>query len=467
MFNAAISEEQSDPSSPQLAATTIDRALVREALRKIVSSRHFQTSRRGKEFLEYVVNEKNNGHGDLLKERLIGTHLFGRKPDYSTGEDPVVRVQAGDVRRRLERYYADPEVEAEVIIQIPLGSYCPVFSSRTERRVEEPPDTLGSENKQTLNPLPAPAEQHQASMPDVQDQAFEEMPPSAERVPHFKKPLMLRYAMLLVAPLMILVCLGAWHLHRQPRAVLKTFWAPATNSSTPVLLCLPKPMVYRPSDELFERFEKAHPAASLTREARQDQILPLASTEKLQWGEMVPVLHSGPGIGGVIAAVNISRVLTEQGIRFELRFGEEATYAEMRDSPVVIVGAINTDWATQLTSDAAFAFDESVGDPSIHELAGAKRVWRMEKRGPQITKDYGLITRQLSGKSGQFLVQVAGISHFGTEAASELLVKQQELGELLRSKKIDLREKNLQIVISTDITNERAGPPHIVALSSW
>ena len=45
---------------------------------------------------------------------------------------------------------------------------------------------------------------------------------------------------------------------------------------------------------------------------------------------------------------NVGKLLAEQGVRFELRFGEEATYADMRDSPVVIVGAINTDWATQL-----------------------------------------------------------------------------------------------------------------------
>ena len=118
----------------KLPATMIDRALIKEALRKIVSSRHFQTSRRSKEFLGYVVNEKNNGHGDLLKERLVGAHLFGWKPDHATGEDIVVRVQAGYVRRRLERYYADPDVEAEVLIHIPLGFYCPFFSLSTKRK---------------------------------------------------------------------------------------------------------------------------------------------------------------------------------------------------------------------------------------------------------------------------------------------------------------------------------------------
>jgi hypothetical protein len=83
------------------------------------------------------------------------------------------------------------------------------------------------------------------------------------------------------------------------------------------------------------------------------------------------------------------------------------------------------------------------------------------------TRDYGLITRQLSGKTGQFLVQVAGISHFGTEAASEMLLENEELEKILRSESISLQKRNLQIIVSTDITNERAGPPHVVAVSSW
>jgi hypothetical protein len=182
---------------------------------------------------------------------------------------------------------------------------------------------------------------------------------------------------------------------------------------------------------------------------------------------MIPSRNAGPGIGGVIAAVNMSKLLTQQGIRFELRFGGEATYAEMRDSPVVIIGAINSPWATQLTSKASFVFDETPGAPNIHETGGEKRIWKMEIMDGHITRDYGLITRQLSGEAGQFLVQVAGISHFGTEAASEMLAQQQELAKVLLSKSINLQKKNLQIVVSTDITDERAGPPRVVAISSW
>jgi hypothetical protein len=271
----------------------------------------------------------------------------------------------------------------------------------------------------------------------------------------------------LLATLAVASCLAIWHHRLQARSAPKSFWAPAHISARPILLCLPRPMVYKPSARLFNEYEKSHPDVSLSREARQDRILPLDPAYSLKWGNMVPVRSSGPGIGGVVAAVNISRILTEQNIRFELRFGEEATYSEMRDSPVVIIGGMNTDWARQLTSGSAFSFNESIATPNIHEIGGARECGGVETVGSHPSKDYGLITRQLSGKTGRFFVQVAGISHFGTEAASELLLDQQELARALRSESISLLDKNLQIVVSTDITNERSGPPHVVAVSSW
>ena len=139
MFKEVTSDDRSDHPSPNLEEETIEPDLVREELHRIVTSRHFRTSRRSKEFLQYVVDQKISGNADLLKERLIGVQLFGRKPDYATGEDPVVRVQAGDVRRRLESYQADPDIQSDILIQMPIGSYAPVFHLRTSARDQEMP----------------------------------------------------------------------------------------------------------------------------------------------------------------------------------------------------------------------------------------------------------------------------------------------------------------------------------------
>src|SRR5208282_4779953 len=74
-------------------------------LENILESRFFRSAGRSKQFLSFVVQHKLDGHTELLKERTIGVEIFERRHDYATGDDPVVRVQAGEVRRRLHEYY--------------------------------------------------------------------------------------------------------------------------------------------------------------------------------------------------------------------------------------------------------------------------------------------------------------------------------------------------------------------------
>ena len=96
-------------------------------LERILNSRPFRSSSRSKQFLSYVVRNSLDGHIENLKERTIGTEVFERDPDYATGDDPVVRVNAGEVRRRLEQYYYGAPIDTPVRIEIPLGSYIPEF----------------------------------------------------------------------------------------------------------------------------------------------------------------------------------------------------------------------------------------------------------------------------------------------------------------------------------------------------
>src|SRR5579863_4219052 len=79
-------------------------ATVREQLRRVLQSQSFAGSKRCQEFLEFVVEHALRGDADALKERTIGAKLFGRPIHYETASDPIVRVKANDVRRRLTRY---------------------------------------------------------------------------------------------------------------------------------------------------------------------------------------------------------------------------------------------------------------------------------------------------------------------------------------------------------------------------
>lgn len=82
-----------------------ERQLVRSQLEKIVSDARFVASKRYPCLLRYIVEQTLAGNEDNLKERTIGIEVFHRPPDYDTNADPVVRLCAAEVRKRLAQYY--------------------------------------------------------------------------------------------------------------------------------------------------------------------------------------------------------------------------------------------------------------------------------------------------------------------------------------------------------------------------
>ncbi|HLJ51083.1 MAG TPA: tetratricopeptide repeat protein [Bryobacteraceae bacterium] len=109
---------------------------IRAELQKILASPGFANSERLSRFLRYAVEETMAGQGDKLKESLIGTEVFGRKPTYDPRTDAVVRIEAVKLRARLKDYYASAGQEDEVIIDVPKGAYVAAFRAR---EVEAPP----------------------------------------------------------------------------------------------------------------------------------------------------------------------------------------------------------------------------------------------------------------------------------------------------------------------------------------
>jgi TolB-like protein len=104
-------------------------AAVRAELERVVTSRCFQLAGRAKDFLTYVVEETLAGRADRLKGYTIGVEVFGRPAaDFDAQNDPLVRVEAGRLRRRLVEYYADEGRGNPVRIGLPRGGYAAEFA---------------------------------------------------------------------------------------------------------------------------------------------------------------------------------------------------------------------------------------------------------------------------------------------------------------------------------------------------
>jgi len=107
-------------------------AQVRKQLDRVLSDEAFSGANRRSRLLRYLVEETLEDRGDGLKESVIAAEVFDRAPDYDPQVDSVVRVEVGRLRSRLAEYYDKSGRDELVRIEIPKGSYRPVFEFRED-----------------------------------------------------------------------------------------------------------------------------------------------------------------------------------------------------------------------------------------------------------------------------------------------------------------------------------------------
>ena len=104
-------------------------AVIRAHLTELLASRLFRSARRLSLFLTFVVDKELSGEGEVIKEYVIATEVYGRGSDYDPQIDSTVRVEASRLRAKLRDYYASEGATAPVRIELPKGSYVPFFTT--------------------------------------------------------------------------------------------------------------------------------------------------------------------------------------------------------------------------------------------------------------------------------------------------------------------------------------------------
>jgi TolB-like protein len=105
--------------------------VIEKQLERISASDEFRKCPQLLRFLRFAISEALSGRDGGSKERLIGIEVFGRPSDYDAGADPVVRVEARRLRRKLEVYYERDGREDPLKIHLPKGGYTPTFENRS------------------------------------------------------------------------------------------------------------------------------------------------------------------------------------------------------------------------------------------------------------------------------------------------------------------------------------------------
>jgi TolB-like protein len=111
-------------------------ATVKEQLDRILAFPAFKNSGILTSFLQFVIDETLAGRERDIKEYSIGIKVLTRNADFNPQLDAIVRIHAGRLRRALKEYYYEQGADDPIIIEIPKGSYVPVFQSRSDKAAE-------------------------------------------------------------------------------------------------------------------------------------------------------------------------------------------------------------------------------------------------------------------------------------------------------------------------------------------
>src|SRR3979411_1590215 len=101
---------------------------VRREVEILLRSKHFARSEKQSALLNYICEKWVEGNAEQLNEYQLALEVFHRRADHSGAEDSIVRVQAHELRRRLNEYYLAEGKNQPLCIEIPKGSYRPQFT---------------------------------------------------------------------------------------------------------------------------------------------------------------------------------------------------------------------------------------------------------------------------------------------------------------------------------------------------
>jgi hypothetical protein len=130
---------------------------INDQLERILNTPPLVSSPSLSRFLRYVVEETVAGRSGAIKEYTLGLNVFDRGDEFNPRLDPIVRVQARNLRSRLEKYYETQGVEDPIRIELPKGTYVPLFHFRTEETASGNVTAAGSEKSLPEASAAAPA----------------------------------------------------------------------------------------------------------------------------------------------------------------------------------------------------------------------------------------------------------------------------------------------------------------------
>ncbi len=394
-------------------------------LERVLASPLFRTSRRCQTLLRRIIEHTLAGEIDFLKERALGVEAFGRPADYDTSDDPVVRASAAEIRKKLAQYYQESGHQSETRLELPPGSYLAEFHFVPAKTVE---------------PLVLP-------------------PPSAPE-PKPKSRARKLIAGLVTAGLLLG---AAWTAVNLRRADIDNLWNPLLKTPGTVLVCVGVQAAYnlrsaKAQDEIQGVLQPPAGATMPHRPIREEDLTLLRDRYI--------------ALDDALCLARITALLEKYRKPYRIRAERSTSFADLRDTPSVLIGAFDNPWTLRTADQLRFTFrkDSEHDTGMVYDRQHPdNNQWKLANYWPNwdVAVDYAIVTRMVDSTTDRPVMIAAGLTQYGTMGAGEFVSNPEYLAEAARSLPADWPRRNLQIVLSVPVVNHASGRPRILATYVW
>ena len=426
---------------------------LRRELDAVMASVPFRGSQQCRGFLSYVVTHSLRGDEGSLKERVIGNAVFGRSTGYDTGDDPVVRIRAAEVRKRLAQYYQSLEQPPRVTIQIPSGSYRASFIWERDSVAPQPAATVTEEPPQVVSPsAEAVVTPSLPALEVKRDHA------STWATKRSYTPWMIAASAVVLA--LIATAIVVRYRRSLPDRLVTSFWAPFLNSPKPVLIAIGSNAVYRISDDFADQYSREHHLQDEGMEFYPT--LPPDAT--LRSVGMHSAADSFVALGDVAAVSEAVTELTRLQKPYQERFSNDISFAELRSAPTLLIGGFNNPMTRELTRNFPIVF---VSRHRIEDRQQPGKAWVLTApEDSHDTEDYAIISRSVQDGNAP-LICVAGMGQYGTLAATDFVFQPAAIASLEKLSPTDWQHHNLQLLLRIKVIDFKPVSVDVIASHIW
>jgi hypothetical protein len=399
----------------------------REELRRILESKHFASSPKKSRFLEFVSEQTFLGNGDKLNEYLIGVEVYDRGAEFNSQKDPIVRVQAHEIRRLLKKYYEDEGKDSLMRLELPPGAYVPVFARNP------------TEGTVVTEVHVAPA-----------------MPRPRRGIGlHLGLTLILAAACIVFGLLLIARGREGVRTAQSPPVAglpdgLDWFWHPFLPPAEP-------PLIVIPNHPLLRAAHDGDSAQTLARghEIPKSELPEFRDTihfRELKRFRFVPSVTDFTSVGETIGVVTLCQMFSHIGQQCRLQQSRLVNLEEIKANNAILLGG-NQSWSGRVFLNVeGFHFQSGV-ILNRSPLPGEKSVYKPEfdPVTNQLRRDYALVLMLPNERSDNRVLLIYGVYTQGSQAAIEYLTNPERMSEL----------RNALMALSAD---HRTVPPYFQAL---